>query len=109
TSDGPYQADALFVYRNDWHDHRRILLRIETFERDADRIGVLRICAILSRPSHLHLFYFARQNQMACLGFCCVSAGWICPELEFRSEEHTSELQSLAYLVCRLLLEKKKL
>src|SRR2546425_7729111 len=32
------------------------------------------------------------------------------PALEnlFRSEEHTSELQSLAYLVCRLLLEKKK-
>src|SRR2546425_6407460 len=26
-----------------------------------------------------------------------------------RSEEHTSELQSLAYLVCRLLLEKKKI
>src|SRR2546423_11959516 len=30
------------------------------------------------------------------------STGW-------RSEEHTSELQSLAYLVCRLLLEKKKI
>src|SRR2546425_2563118 len=29
-------------------------------------------------------------------------------ELHGRSEEHTSELQSLAYLVCRLLLEKKK-
>src|SRR2546425_12693123 len=29
------------------------------------------------------------------------------PEI-LRSEEHTSELQSLAYLVCRLLLEKKK-
>src|SRR3989441_7306502 len=28
--------------------------------------------------------------------------------VESRSEEHTSELQSLAYLVCRLLLEKKK-
>src|SRR2546425_2502173 len=28
--------------------------------------------------------------------------------LSMRSEEHTSELQSLAYLVCRLLLEKKK-
>src|SRR5205823_10408264 len=28
--------------------------------------------------------------------------------LRMRSEEHTSELQSLAYLVCRLLLEKKK-
>src|SRR2546425_10563960 len=30
------------------------------------------------------------------------------PEAVVRSEEHTSELQSLAYLVCRLLLEKKK-
>src|SRR2546425_4891047 len=29
-------------------------------------------------------------------------------EAASRSEEHTSELQSLAYLVCRLLLEKKK-
>src|SRR2546425_8771358 len=29
------------------------------------------------------------------------------PAGDFRSEEHTSELQSLAYLVCRLLLEKK--
>src|SRR2546423_2031261 len=28
--------------------------------------------------------------------------------MRVRSEEHTSELQSLAYLVCRLLLEKKK-
>src|SRR3989441_6763593 len=29
-------------------------------------------------------------------------------DFSLRSEEHTSELQSLAYLVCRLLLEKKK-
>src|SRR2546425_7390417 len=33
---------------------------------------------------------------------------WTPPAPHFRSEEHTSELQSLAYLVCRLLLEKKK-
>src|SRR5687767_15549744 len=32
----------------------------------------------------------------------------ICAPMFSRSEEHTSELQSLAYLVCRLLLEKKK-
>src|ERR1039458_6676342 len=32
--------------------------------------------------------------------------GW--PMLTSRSEEHTSELQSLRHLVCRLLLEKKK-
>src|SRR3712207_6942135 len=30
------------------------------------------------------------------------------PSSPFRSEEHTSELQSRQYLVCRLLLEKKK-
>src|SRR2546425_1767381 len=35
---------------------------------------------------------------------CSTSRRWRRP----RSEEHTSELQSLAYLVCRLLLEKKK-
>src|SRR2546430_6794507 len=31
-----------------------------------------------------------------------------CPKCKFRSEEHTSELQSQSNLVCRLLLEKKK-
>src|SRR5687767_15274455 len=31
---------------------------------------------------------------------------WFGQSLQERSEEHTSELQSLAYLVCRLLLEK---
>src|SRR2546425_8053598 len=35
-------------------------------------------------------------------------AGWNAIAQQTRSEEHTSELQSLAYLVCRLLLEKKK-
>src|SRR5687767_15777997 len=33
---------------------------------------------------------------------------WDLMDFKARSEEHTSELQSLAYLVCRLLLEKKK-
>src|SRR2546425_3958486 len=37
-----------------------------------------------------------------------VGSGQLYHPHEFRSEEHTSELQSLAYLVCRLLLEKKK-
>src|SRR5687767_2423826 len=42
-----------------------------------------------------------------------VGEGWFAsvldvPSQAIRSEEHTSELQSLAYLVCRLLLEKKK-
>src|SRR5262245_65332101 len=39
-----------------------------------------------------------------------VSAAGVVGQFEFlrRSEEHTSELQSLRHLVCRLLLEKKK-
>src|SRR2546425_6314730 len=40
-----------------------------------------------------------RRRQWAVGGGTCA---------DVRSEEHTSELQSLAYLVCRLLLEKKK-
>src|SRR5687767_15719249 len=43
-------------------------------------------------PDHEH------ERSRACSG----------EEVRNRSEEHTSELQSLAYLVCRLLLEKKK-
>src|SRR5687767_15325079 len=42
---------------------------------------------------------------------CCTTTrltGGAVPSRPPRSEEHTSELQSLAYLVCRLLLEKKK-
>src|SRR2546425_1315800 len=40
----------------------------------------------------------------------CARRGDARPDLrDRRSEEHTSELQSLAYLVCRLLLEKKKI
>src|SRR3712207_7262925 len=45
-------------------------------------------------------------------GFFYVNKGLILAadnEAEVRSEEHTSELQSRQYLVCRLLLEKKKL
>src|SRR3712207_7652692 len=37
------------------------------------------------------------------------SAAWDCEWGPRRSEEHTSELQSRQYLVCRLLLEKKKI
>src|SRR5205823_11563098 len=40
-------------------------------------------------------------GALGCLAYQLHGALW-------RSEEHTSELQSLAYLVCRLLLEKKK-
>src|SRR5687767_15787386 len=43
------------------------------------------------------------------LGVPLIGVGFMYPQGYFRSEEHTSELQSLAYLVCRLLLEKKNI
>src|SRR2546425_9636692 len=46
-----------------------------------------------------------RTNCSPCAGLASAS---ITTTPSPRSEEHTSELQSLAYLVCRLLLEKKK-
>src|SRR3712207_8954496 len=50
-------------------------------------------------------------TQSLRISFCAFSAktvGSDAPSSATRSEEHTSELQSRQYLVCRLLLEKKK-
>src|SRR2546425_12429330 len=52
-----------------------------------------------------------RGVQQVCLSNDCIAKMVRSPPgcyPQYRSEEHTSELQSLAYLVCRLLLEKKK-
>src|SRR3712207_7630369 len=54
------------------------------------------LCARDSYPGRMHG------------GSCPVGGGSIRGSLWLRSEEHTSELQSRQYLVCRLLLEKKK-
>src|SRR3712207_7866055 len=63
--------------------------------------GVLRLGPGRAR-SHRHFAHSTRVPHCAraCLGTAPVS-------LRRRSEEHTSELQSRQYLVCRLLLEKK--
>src|SRR5687767_15561174 len=73
---------------------------------------------ILMRPSAAPVFFtFAANNETPSkpqvnqlMSGCDISFGGDCRHLPTisRSEEHTSELQSLAYLVCRLLLEKKK-
>src|SRR2546425_5940698 len=49
-----------------------------------------------------------RKFGMKDVTFERVESAWSLSKKYWRSEEHTSELQSLAYLVCRLLLEKKK-
>src|SRR5262245_62797337 len=82
---------------------------------------------MLRRPPRSTLFPYTTLFRSQCLDLCREAAvargeavlgeddGWV---TEFRageqvskggrSEEHTSELQSLRHLVCRLLLEKKK-
>src|SRR5687767_15286149 len=48
------------------------------------------------------------QKRIVLLSDGGENSGRAADAARLRSEEHTSELQSLAYLVCRLLLEKKK-
>src|SRR5438445_8646406 len=56
----------------------------------------LRTCSMLPRSAAKRKYQVARFGPLFCTG------------PKYRSEEHTSELQSRQYLVCRLLLEKKK-
>src|SRR5205823_9929317 len=67
----------------------------------------------LTRQGHrLDVVAAAIPGVDRCMGVVCLARlsmnGGFLPDERDRSEEHTSELQSLAYLVCRLLLEKKK-
>src|SRR5262245_64333238 len=55
----------------------------------------------MGKPSHLALHPFNRVPVLRHDDFTIYETS--------RSEEHTSELQSLRHLVCRLLLEKKKI
>src|SRR2546425_4006069 len=55
-----------------------------------------------------NLGYAYRILRDGCCDGCALGTTGMRDWTMERSEEHTSELQSLAYLVCRLLLEKKK-
>src|SRR5205823_13400556 len=85
----------------------------------------LLVLSVYVHPRNLHSFPTRRSSDLPTLvldgrayhllpGACgvvpvSVPHAWLGPSSGSarRSEEHTSELQSLAYLVCRLLLEKK--
>src|SRR3712207_7534882 len=57
-----------------------------------------------NRNRHVHV----KTSVNRCLlSTCCLPCTILSAFHELRSEEHTSELQSRQYLVCRLLLEKK--
>src|SRR5258707_7427709 len=57
-----------------------------------------------SHPDNKHIIYAGADHSVP--GRPNYDLYWM--DVDTRSEEHTSELQSRQYLVCRLLLEKKK-
>src|SRR5476651_294081 len=65
---------------------------------------------MIRRPPRSTLFpYTTLFRSLESHALAIVPHGlFLLEQLRFRSEEHTSELQSRQYLVCRLLLEKKK-
>src|SRR2546425_4964518 len=69
----------------------------------AQMCGIIGVTGIpdAARLAYLGLYSLQHRGQESA-GIVAVDGAGV------RSEEHTSELQSLAYLVCRLLLEKKK-
>src|ERR1035437_7699544 len=67
---------------------------------------------MIRRPPRSTLFPYTTLFRSNIVIWTCITDFAITPEISpiriYRSEEHTSELQSRQYLVCRLLLEKKK-
>src|SRR5687767_7746936 len=104
-------ADRVYLFQqvSDWGETwlierkipytREVDLQIEVMQRlgvDKSRIGVLAQANSTADEAD-YVFELASREKFGRLIV-----------ITSRSEEHTSELQSLAYLVCRLLLEKKK-
>src|SRR3712207_8993261 len=79
---------------------RRISERLSSTMRDGFVRSMASKMSLVVSPS-------SRSDEYRRLCCCCVSRR-SSGGTSSRSEEHTSELQSRQYLVCRLLLEKKK-
>src|SRR5437762_5482408 len=89
-------------------DRTARLLAMGAFGEGPVRNAILESFTIHARG--LIQFFFPKQprrDDMLAADFLPSVAAWEAARGE-RSEEHTSELQSPMYLVCRLLLEKKK-
>src|SRR5437899_5781364 len=82
---------------------RSTLFPYTTLFRSADELAAL----VIAQEGH-HLDQVARRRRDGELAKGDLMGGDRTAERARRSEEHTSELQSLRHLVCRLLLEKKK-
>src|SRR5205823_11840207 len=104
---------SMFLYTSSFFFYAVAAPQIYTLSLH-DALPIFRSATFLSRP----LFMWPQRSRSR--GSWCPKPAKRLPEAlcrlgpqrvpwtPSRSEEHTSELQSLAYLVCRLLLEKKK-
>src|SRR3712207_7304806 len=93
---------TLFPYTTLFRSSRLNALKITPRSSTPTNVEAALPCPPDSRvpPTTTAVMAFSSQPNPA--------TGWPTPTREARSEEHTSELQSRQYLVCRLLLEKKK-
>src|SRR3712207_8724772 len=85
---------------------RSTLFPYTTLFRSVNMAGVIPVifaAAVMAFPPTIGQFFPETQSW---INRNFSPTGWL--YLLLRSEEHTSELQSRQYLVCRLLLEKKK-
>src|SRR3712207_8544355 len=85
---------------------RSTLFPYTTLFRSESSLPVACICHTYCRGSELGHFILMLFIKTCAEGK--VNTEHDMHDVETRSEEHTSELQSRQYLVCRLLLEKKK-
>src|SRR2546425_7406858 len=90
---------TLFPYTTLFRSHLR---------EDGPPLGAQRVRAVEQILAHIRRHISDQEDQLEKCPDKNHGDLFRCPDPDVRSEEHTSELQSLAYLVCRLLLEKKK-
>src|SRR5687767_15752314 len=88
---------TLFPYTTLFRSHISIFRKLEMFFKLAKVLYFKMITPYLKLLKQRTISFFAIFYEIMLM--------W--HHINLRSEEHTSELQSLAYLVCRLLLEKK--
>src|SRR3712207_7220604 len=82
--------------------------RIESFHAFIDESGVVAEFTGAKLRTHPKEFGYTTALTITNAGDVARAGHQVIGALDLRSEEHTSELQSRQYLVCRLLLEKKK-
>src|SRR3712207_7645322 len=91
---------TLFPYTTLFRSRGYLQLRRGIYKYSEEKLDPTCNCPTCTRYSRAYLYHLTKTQE---------NLGWqlLGQHNIYRSEEHTSELQSRQYLVCRLLLEKK--